>query len=150
MAVKNRGVGASNFEICVPRIIARIRLEKMRARISHASSHASSHLACVLAYCVIVVGFKNDPYKKWTRYLCLIFLIILIYVNIFIIPHIILNFIHFPNWGMLPPTINHEFEIHTKYDKFINLFVVFYSLFWWNLVKGTIYHKRGVLQVTPQ
>ena len=30
----------------------------------YACSHASSHLACVLAYCVIVVGLKNDPYKK--------------------------------------------------------------------------------------
>ena len=82
-----RGVGAWNFEICVPRIFSRISLEDMRARICVASSHASSHIICVLAYCFIVVGVfwfsvksvspssvrtKNDPYKL-TRYLCLIF-----------------------------------------------------------------------------
>ena len=74
----SRGVGAWNFEICVPRIFSRISLEDMRARICVASSHASSHIICVLAYCFIVVGVfwfsvksvspssvrtKNDPYK---------------------------------------------------------------------------------------
>ena len=51
-----RGVGAWNFDICVPRIFSRISLENMRARICDASSHASSHIICVLAYCFVVVG----------------------------------------------------------------------------------------------
>ena len=42
------------------------------------------------------------------------------YVNVFVTPRIILNFIHSPNQATLPPAINHEFEIHTKYDELIN------------------------------